>query len=146
MLASALEELDAHDLLPLDVSQFNPQDLSSSHSLYLDGFRARFADLQDMLGKVMFQSIARLDEDESPGLELSTRERVVLMEKRGILDLLKWQDVREVRNSFAHDYPDQHKQKAENFNAALEYSAYLLVVVKNIEEYLQQHYGELFCD
>ncbi len=68
------------------------------------------------------------------------------MEKRGILDLLKWQDVREVRNSFAHDYPDQHRQKAENFNAALEYSAYLLVVVKNIEQYVLQHYERGLCD
>ena len=146
ILASALEELDAHDLLPLETSQFNPQELSPSDSLYLDGFRARFADLQDMLGNVMFQSIARMDEDESPGRELSTRERAVLMEKRGILELLKWQDVREVRNSFAHDYPDQHRQKAENFNAALEYSAYLLVVVKNIEQYVQQHYERGLCD
>ena len=145
-LASALEELDRRDLLPLDASQFNPGELSPSDSLYLDGFRARFADLQDMLGAVMFQSVARMDEDESPGRELSTRERVVLMEKRQILDAIKWQDSREIRNSFAHDYPDQHRQKAENFNAAREYSDYLLAVTRNIEQYIQQHYGAAFCD
>ena len=145
-LTSALEELDDRNLLPLDASQFNPDELSSSDSLYLDGFQARFTDLQDMLGKTMFQTIARMDEDESPGRELSTRERVVLMEKRNILDVTKWQDSREIRNSFAHDYPDQHRQKAENFNAAREYSGYLLTVTKNIEQYIQQHYGVELCD
>ncbi len=144
-LTSALKELDGRKLLPLDASRFNPDELSPSDSLYLDGFRARFAYLQDMLGTVMFQSIARMDEDESPGRELSTRERVVLMEKREILDAMKWQDSREIRNSFAHDYPDQHRQKAENFNAAREYSNYLLTVTKNIEQYIQQHYGVGFC-
>ena len=77
--------------------------------------------------------------------ELSTRERVVLMEKREIQDAMKWQDSREIRNSFAHDYPDQHREKAENFNAAWEYSNYLLTVTKNIEQYIQQHYGVGFC-
>lgn len=144
-LTSALKELDGRKLLPLDPSRFNPDELSPSDSLYLDGFRARFADLQDMLGTVMFQSITRMDEDESPGRELSTRERVVLMEKREILDAMKWQDSREIRNSFAHDYPDQDRQKAENFNAAREYSNYLLTVTKNIEQYIQQHYGVGFC-
>ena len=145
-LAAALEELDGRNLLPLDAAEFNPDELSSSDSLYLDGFRARFADLQDMLGKVMFQSIARLDEDESPGQPLSARERVVLMEKREILEAMKWQDSREIRNSFAHDYPDQHRQKAENFNAAREYSDYLLTVTKTIEQYILQHYGVDLCD
>ena len=144
-LTSAHEELESRNLLPLDASQFNPDKLSPSDSLYLDGFRARFSDLQDMLGTVMFQSIARMDEDESPGRELSTRERVVLMEKREILDAIKWQDSREIRNSFAHDYPDQHRQKAENFNAAKESSDYLLAVSKSIEQYIQQHYGAEFC-
>jgi hypothetical protein len=146
LLTSALEELDDRKLLPLNASQFHPNELSPSSSLYLDGFRARYSDLQDMLGTAMFQSIARLDEDESLGQELSTRERVVLMEKRGIIDAIKWQDSREIRNSFAHDYPDQHRQKAENFNAAREYSVYLLAVVKNIEQYIQHHYGVGYCD
>ena len=145
-LNSALEELESRKLLPLDALQFNPNELSPPDSLYLDGFRTRFSDLQDMLGAVMFQSIARLDEDESPGQELSTRERVVLMEKRKIIDAMKWQDSREIRNSFAHDYPDQHRQKAGNFNAAREYSDYLLAVVTSIEQYIQQHYGVGYCD
>ena len=46
----------------------------------------------------------------------------------------------------AHDFPDQHRQKAENFNAAREYSDYLLAVTRNIEQYIQQHYGVAFCD
>lgn len=146
LLTQALEQLEARKLLPQDVTRFDPDQLPPDDSLILDGFRARFADLQDMLGKVMFKSIASMDEDESPGRGLTTRERVVLMEKRGILDTQQWQDVREIRNAFTHDYPDQHREKAEHLNAAWEQSRYLLAVVKQIDAYAADHYGAETCD
>jgi hypothetical protein len=50
-------------------------------ALLLDGFRARFSDLQDMPGRTMFKTIAQLDQDEIPELELTTRERIAPIDK-----------------------------------------------------------------
>ncbi len=143
-LRSALDLLAPQ--MPLDEQNFDPQKLEPATSLALDGFRARFSDLQDMLGKSMFKSLARMDQEESPVNELSTRERLMLMEKRGIIDADRWNQAREIRNAFTHDYPDRHAEKAANHNAAWESSGYLLEVVSNIHRYADDHYGTHRCD
>jgi hypothetical protein len=133
-------------IMPLREQDFDADKLEPTTSLALDGFRARFSDLQDMLGKSMFKSLARMDQEETPENELSTRERMMLMEKRGILDVERWNQAREIRNAFTHDYPDHPAEKAANYNAAWEYSHYLLEVVANIQRYSASHYGSLACD
>ncbi len=143
-LSIAQQQLSA--LMPLEVATFDPDVLLPGESLFLDGFRQRFSDLQDLLGKPMFQSITQMDQDEMPGNELSTRERVVLMEKRGLIAMEQWQRIREIRNAFAHDYPDQHEEKARSYNAAWECSYYLLGVVTNLGKYIEKHYGSHLCD
>jgi len=142
-LALAREQLQP--VMPLDEKTFDPEAMDPSVTLALDGFRARFADLQDMLGKAMFKSLARLDQDESPGNELTTRERLALMEKRGILETEKWNEAREIRNAFVHDYPDRHPEKAAAYNAAWRFSDYLLEVAENLEAYSRRHHGEALC-
>ena len=110
------------ETLPLAAETFDPEGLDISVSLALDAFRVRFSDLQDMLGRSLFAAIARADEDETPAQPLTTRERIALMEKRGILDADKWREIREIRNQFAHEYPDDHEEKAANINAAWQLS------------------------
>jgi len=143
-LVVAQEQLSV--VMPLDVKIFAPDSLRPGELLFLDGFRQRFSDLQDLLGKSMFKAITLMDQDEAPGNELSTRERLVLMEKRGLIDRKKWQRIREIRNAFAHDYPDQHEEKARSYNAAWECSRYLIEIVDNIGRYIAKHYGSGLCD
>ncbi len=68
--------------MPLNVAMFNPDSKDSGFLLQLDGFRVRFADLQDILGQVIFPMVCQYDEDETTQYPLSTRERIVLMEKK----------------------------------------------------------------
>ena len=89
----------------------------------------------------MFKTIARMDEDEVPGREMTTRERLVLMEKRGLIDCEQWKDIREVRNNFTHEYPDEDSAKATNLNAALQYVPVLLSVVQSMKDYARRQYG-----
>ena len=134
-LESAMTQLAS--LFPLEPECFSPEQMEPRDSLLLDGFRARFSDLHDMLCRSMFKTIARLDEDEMPDVEMTTRERIVLMEKRGLLDIEKWQDIREVRNNFAHEYPDEDAEKAANLNAAWKYAPVLLSVARAVGDYLR---------
>ena len=74
---------------PLDASLFEGE-MDSAQAMYLDAFRVRFAELQDYLGQRIFRLIALVDQDESPALPLSTRERVQLMERKGLLSRRQW--------------------------------------------------------
>jgi hypothetical protein len=138
-LESAITQLGT--LFPLQPDLFSPQQLGPRDSLLLDGFRARFSDLQDMLGRTMFKTIALLDEDEMPDLEMTTKERIALMEKRGLLEGDTWQDIREVRNNFAHEYPDADAEKAANLNAAWQHAPVLLSVALAVTDYLRDKHG-----
>ncbi|MCL5796031.1 MAG: hypothetical protein M1579_00845 [Gammaproteobacteria bacterium] len=135
-LDSALLQLS--DSMPLDVESFNPDNMDDTFLLQLDGFRARFSDLQDYMGHTIFPMICKLDEDESPAMPLSTRERNVLMERKGIFNLAEWQKLREIRNGFAHEYPDEHIEKALLLNAAWLMSERLIAVAQAASNYIER--------
>ncbi|MGM0413486.1 MAG: hypothetical protein ACQERG_09250, partial [Pseudomonadota bacterium] len=128
-------------LFPLKVDTFDPEELPPETAFGIDAFRVRFGDLQDLLGRAVFRSLARADEDELPGDELTTRERIALMEKRGLLDADQWRAIREVRNTFAHEYPDDDAEKAAHLNAAWELTATLLEVGRRCVTYAREEHG-----
>lgn len=134
------------DWMPLQPDIFDPETMDPAVTLALDGFRARFSDLQDILGRALFKSLTRLEAEEAPGNELTMRQRLALMEKWGILELEQWEKLREIRNDFAHEYPDQHRKKALALNAAWEGSRELLQIVNRIHHHLRQRHPELSCD
>jgi len=120
---------------PLDASLFEGE-MDSAQAMYLDAFRARFAELQDYLGQRIFRLIALVDQDESPALPLSTRERVQLMERKGLLSRRQWLALRDLRNDFTHEYPDEAAEKADNLNRAFALAPSLLAVAENAQRYL----------
>jgi hypothetical protein len=135
-LESALSQLV--DEMPLDVDSFDPDTVDDTFLLKLDGFRARYSDLQDFIGHTVFPMICKLDEDETAAMPLSTRERQVLMERKGIIVLSDWQQLREIRNGFAHDYPDEHIEKAILLNAAWQSSSALVAIAQKAINYIQR--------
>lgn len=135
-LESALSQLSKQ--MPLDVECFNPDNMDDTFLLKLDGFRARFSDLQDYMGHTFMPMITKLDEDESAANPLSTRERNVLMERKGIFELTQWQKLREIRNGFAHEYPDEHIEKALLLNAAWQMSERLIAIAQSALNYVKR--------
>lgn len=133
-LTSALSQLS--EQMPLDVECFNPDNMDDTFLLQLDGFRARFSDLQDYMGHTFIPMITKLDEDENAANPLSTRERNVLMERKGIFELSEWQKLREIRNGFAHEYPDEHIEKALLLNAAWQMSQPLIAIAQSALKYV----------
>lgn len=61
------------------------------------------------------------------------------MEKYAVLSSVdEWRLMREIRNSFSHDYPDAEQERALTLNRAWETAPALLGVVLAAEKYLQQ--------
>lgn len=106
----------------------------------LDAFRVRYGDLQDCLGNKVFRSVL-LAEDEQPVNMADTLNR---MEKRGILTSADdWRSMREIRNAFAHDYPEAEEERADAINMAWTTATDLLMIAENIRTYCQRQGVEL---
>ena len=101
----------------------------------LDAFRVRYGDLQDCLGAKVFRNLL-LAEDEEP---LNMADTLNRMEKRGILASADhWRTLRNVRNSFTHDYPTSNKERADALNVAFSSTNELMSVAENIFQYCQK--------
>ena len=58
------------------------------------------------------------------------------MEKRGILASADhWRKLREIRNAFAHDYPEADAERADAINLAWTTATELLDIAENVHQY-----------
>ncbi|WP_422445218.1 MULTISPECIES: hypothetical protein [unclassified Endozoicomonas] len=106
----------------------------------LDAFRVRYGDLQDCLGGKVFRTLL-MAEDEEP---VSMADILNRIEKRGILDSAdQWRQWREIRNAFAHDYPEAEAERVNALNMAWQNTPLLLKVAENVYRYCEQQGIEL---
>jgi len=115
---------------------FSNIDLNDSDILdRLDAFRARFTDLQDILGRKVFGSILLLEAEEKG----SMIDILNQMEKRLIInDVTEWIAVRELRNKFTHDYPEDESSRLQALQRGYDKIDYLLNIVNTVDEYVNK--------
>lgn len=102
----------------------------------LDAFRVRFSDLQDCTGNKLFRGLLKLEDEKV----FAMPDILNAIEKRGIFDSVQqWKTIREVRNSFSHDYPETENEKIEALNLAYKTAPELLLVISNIQQYLKKY-------
>ena len=79
---------------------------------HLDQFLYRFMKLQDTVGMKLFPVVAGLvSGDDSPRPFIDTLN---ILEKIGVIPSAEqWQELRNIRNTVAHEYPDSADQTAE---------------------------------
>ncbi len=95
----------------------------------LDAFRVRYAQLQDLLANKLFRSLLHLEEEKIG----SMLDVLNAMEKRGIIVSFEdWKTLRELCNTFMHDYPDQVELRAEALTQAHKKADELCSVLKRI--------------
>lgn len=98
----------------------------------LDAFRVRYASLQDILSNKLFRSLLVLEEESA----LTMLDVLHAMEKREILDSYKtWKRLRELRNAFMHDYPDEEDLKALALTEAHATAPILLEILNRLRQY-----------
>jgi len=85
----------------------------------IDQFILRYTKLQDTMGTRLFTSILNYlyePVDNRPMLDVLHR-----LEKLGLIEsIFMWQEVRLVRNRFAHDYANDPEKNAAQLNIAFE--------------------------
>jgi len=116
--------------------------LSDEQVQDVDQFILRFTKLQDTMGSRLFPAILHyLTEqfEERPMLDKLNR-----LEKLGFIDNVeKWQVVRNIRNKFAHDYPDDPDKNAAQLNFAFESVSDLYTMLITVSTKLKAEYPDL---
>lgn len=109
-------------ILPLTKEKY--LHLSDEEMGFLDMLTTRYSKLQDLMGNKIFPLFLKTLEENIDGA--SALDRIHRLEKLGYLKSSDdWIAMRAVRNSIAHEYPDDPDLMVSNINAAVASSRYL---------------------
>ena len=136
-LRDAADELAGR--FPLDPEAFDPDALDAAAGLRLDGFRVRFSDLEDMMGRVVFPLAVALAEGPEGVDERAVEECVQALAERRLIDGDAWHAAREVRNQLAHPEPEAGPERARALNAAWRDTAMLLGAAERLAAWMRRH-------
>ncbi len=127
-------------VLPMTGELF--EHLTDAQVQSLDQFILRFTKLQDaMVGRLFPAILQYLQEpyEERPMLDKLNR-----LEKLGyIQNAAIWQDLRNTRNKFAHDYPDDYEKNGALINVACEAAEEMYNMLMGIKKKLDIDYPAL---
>ena len=122
--------------LPLNYENY--QKIKHKDFKILDVIAYRFIKIQSILGEKLFREIlnyAEYDIQNKSYIEILSE-----LERMGILKVNDWRFLRELRNTFSHDYPDNEKEIIEAINSLY----FELNTIKEIYENLKAKYEQIF--
>jgi hypothetical protein len=107
-------------------------ELNDEELAVLDQFSTRFAKLQDAMGAKLFPAVLELSKEQG---ELSAfLDKLYRLEKIGAIPSAEnWLLLREMRNQFSHDYPDDPELQSATLNKAFKLADDLVSVLNRIE-------------
>jgi len=107
------------------------QQLSDLDLAIFDQFIARFSKLQDAMEAKLLPSVIELTHEEG---ELNTFiDKLNRLEKIGAIKSAdQWLKLREMRNQFSHDYPDDPEIQASLLNKAFDMAEQLLEALDQV--------------
>ena len=127
-LTEALQDMQLRALGAEDYTHLNKDDRR-----LLDQFAYRYTRLQDDMGARLMPAVLKaLGEDTAP---MSAIDRFARLEQLGWLDSAdNWLVLRQVRNQFAHDYPDSPTERFERLQAAIQAAQQLLMIMAQFQQ------------
>lgn len=130
----ALKNLE--HLIPFTSDKINS--LSEHDFLVVDFMANRFAKLQDFVGSKVINIF--LDSIQESYQSLTMLDKLNKLEKFQIIeDKDIWQEMRELRNHLAHEYPDQPELCAQFLNQTYHLSYELLKILKKLIDCIQSY-------
>ncbi|MET4161004.1 hypothetical protein ABIE61_000826 [Marinobacterium sp. MBR-111] len=130
----AMAELKPHfPLTPAKLAQLTPLELA-----IFDQFIVRFSKLQDAMGAKLLPAVLDLTQEQG---ELSAFiDKLNRLEKIGAIESAnEWLQLREMRNQFAHDYPEDSDIQASLLNKAFGLSERMLVILKGVSDFAERY-------
>ncbi len=126
--------------LPITAERF--QSLTEQDVAILELFSNRFGKLQDAMGAKLFPLVLEIAKE--PNEFPAFIDKLNRLEKIGAIPSVdEWLQFREIRNQFAHDYPEDSEQNAATINAAFEQATKLLQVLEQVREFAENRTGRI---
>ncbi|HNX25766.1 MAG TPA: hypothetical protein PKG60_17090 [Spirochaetota bacterium] len=146
-IESSISECDSHlqkisraftGLNPVfPLTELTLKNLADETVTLLDQFLYRFIKLQDAMGTRLIPVIAGLiygNNDPRPFIDNLN----ILEKNRAIDSAEKWQELRNLRNRLAHEYPENTGQTVEVLNLLMEEWTYLRDMYLSMKNYFKQ--------
>ena len=107
------------------------------HQRIVNSFLFNYLKIQDKIGAKLFRALLRewreLDDDATPMIDVLNR-----LEKLGVIDSVqRWDELRELRNTITHEYPDDDALRLANIQLALDGYRHMRDIMHRIEHRLQ---------
>ncbi|MDD5034914.1 MAG: hypothetical protein PHE55_09165, partial [Methylococcaceae bacterium] len=116
--------------------------LTKADRRLLDQFAYRYTRLQDDMGARLIPSVLRALGEEVAAMP--ALDRFIRLEQLGWLPSAdEWMSLRQIRNQFAHDYPDTPEERFERLQAAMRAAWRMMDILQQINRILQQRFGEM---
>ena len=130
----AMENIGAlGKLTPAILAGLNPVQLA-----ILDQFIVRFSKLQDQMGTRLLPLVLELTQEQ--GNLTAFIDKLNRLEKIGaIASAQQWLQLREMRNQFAHDYPEDPEIQASLLNKAMRQAEQMLNILSHVKQFAQAY-------
>ena len=129
--------------LPLNAKRLH--ELGDAQVAIVDQFVGRFAKLQNAMGTKLLPTVLELTKEQ--GDLDAYLDKLNRLEKIGALSSVdEWLELREMRNSFAHDYPEDSELQAAILNRALSASDRLVEILQHIKKFAARYTHEWSSD
>jgi hypothetical protein len=136
-LSWALHTLEVQ--FPLSAEKL--QNLSDRDHAVIDQFVLRYSKLQDAMGARLFPAL--LDLLQEPGDLEAFIDRLNRLERLGVIESADdWQQFREMRNQFAHDYPNDPALQASLLNKGFTLAHELISSLERTRSFGDRYAGE----
>jgi hypothetical protein len=120
-------------LTPAKVATLSPMQMA-----VYDQFVARFSKLQDSMGAKLLPTILELTREQ--GDLTAFIDKLNRLEKIGAIpSAAQWLKLREMRNQFAHDYPEDPEIQASLLNKAFQQAEEMLQILDHVTRYAEKY-------
>ena len=120
-------------------TEYTLKHLNDIELAILDQFSTRFGKLQDLMGAKLFPTVLEITKE--PGELKTFIDKLYRLEKIGaIASADDWLLMREARNTFSHDYPDDQELQAALLNKLFELATQLLAVLSGIKTFIKPYF------
>ena len=125
-----------HHYFPLSVERL--QALDNTELAVLDQFSTRFSKLQDAMGAKLFPAVLEITKEQ--GELMAFLDKLYRLEKMGAIPSAEnWLLLREIRNEFSHDYPDDPTLQSMRLNKAYTLASDLLSILNQLELFAKRY-------
>lgn len=123
-------------VLPLNAEKL--RGLDDAQVAIVDQFVGRFAKLQDAMGAKLLPMVLELTKEQGD-LE-AYLDKLNRLEKIGALPSVdEWLELREMRNAFAHDYPEDSELQAAILNRAFVAADRLIEILHHVKKFAARY-------